>query len=333
MSESKNKNESDSSFSLSSMDGKKHLFKSQSQSIPQPQPPQQTDSRDATGKQYSPSTGDDQKCADEYRIALSAQRQRQTQDLLSLQLKLTREFLENIQASASSGKYNHLAGSTLQRETELIHSRIFRAERILRRLNRQMAGQSHVSQPFKVDDFLVRVANPNDADSIRNLALSRVVSSSSQSTSGLIDYPVPDLDTYRTKIRTGAFSVLVRKSDDMIVGFMDVYTRPMAAAVFSGDPIFVELEREGEADYAFFNTIAMHRSIEGTGFRNRLLRFALQQIPPSCRSLYTVIVHAPMPNRTSIQIVKRFGFSCLREFSAFGVVFGLYRSPYQVSRR
>ncbi|MEY4566831.1 MAG: hypothetical protein RLY14_1801 [Planctomycetota bacterium] len=331
MSETKNNTDPSSPLSPSHLN-KSLVLDTQPESITQPQTLTPKDTTDATVKPYSPSISDDQKRADEYRILLSAQRQRQTQDLLSLQLKLTREFLENIQSSASSGKYSHLAGSTLQRESELLHSRIFRAERILRRLNRQMAGQSHVPQPFKVDDFLVRVANPNDAESIRNLALSRVVSSSSQSTSGLIDYPVPDVETYRAKIRTGAFSVLVRRPDEMILGFMDVYTRPMAASVFSGDPIFIELEREGDSDYAFFNTIAMHRSIEGTGFRNRLLRFALQQIPQSCNSLYTVIVHAPMPNRTSIQIVKRFGFSCLREFSAFGVVFGLYRSPYQVSR-
>lgn len=174
--------------------------------------------------------------------------------------------------------------------------------------------------------IIIREATLKDAEEIRNIALSRVISSDSEERSGLIDYPVPRTSKYFERISKGRIYVADDTSLGKLVGFMDSFPNEILREVFVEDPVVNHIMDLEEKPFVYSNTLALLINYEGKGISSRLLRKVVDSIDRKYSSIWGVIVHKPKANKGSIKFSERKGFKFQQEFAmSNGLTLGLYK--------
>lgn len=242
--------------------------------------------------------------------------------------KLEREyqFLMSIAARANLSTYTNCFSDDLsQKRSQLMDAqeRFDALRRKRRQFDSNLACDARTND-LKNDSILIRKGRPRDAKAIRDIALSRRVTSHSNARSGLIDYPVPTEMEYLRRIHEGFFYVAVSSETNKVLGFLDIYLDSVASQLFEGDPVFDRIAQQEKSRFMFLNTIAVKNQAEGIGVSSQLKQMALRDVPCECKAIWTCIVHKPLKNIISSTLAKRWGFACVEEFDAFSVTFGLY---------
>jgi hypothetical protein len=243
-----------------------------------------------------------------------------------LKLESECEFLASIAARASVLTHrNCFSESISQLQAQLIQAE----DRLAAFRSKREQSNSNLARDVRNDELdkhsiLVRKGHPSDAKAIRDIALSRRVTSQSGARSGLIDYPVPTEMEYHRKIQKGSFFVAESSETNEVLGFLDIYLDSVACQLFEGDPVLNRIAHQENDCFMFLNTIAVKHQAEGIGVTSALKRMAFRDVPSECKAIWTCIVHKPLKNITSSTLAKRWGFVCVEEFDAFSVTFGLY---------
>lgn len=174
-------------------------------------------------------------------------------------------------------------------------------------------------------DFSIRRAGQSDARLIRLLARSRRVSSSSNATTGLIDYPVPSEAKYLERILMGDV-LIAEDARERVLGFLDAYRDDAVQKAFPKDPITARICEIEQDKFSYINTAAVRKKAEGMGVA-RALMFELEN-HVDAKMLWTAVVHRPIMNYRSAGALEKYGFILYEEIPAFEkMLFGLYCKP------
>ncbi|HII16042.1 MAG TPA: hypothetical protein HA362_07050 [Nanoarchaeota archaeon] len=175
-------------------------------------------------------------------------------------------------------------------------------------------------------DYLIRKAEQEDVERIIEIAQSRLVSSSSNETTGLIDYPIPSAEKYSRRISQGLFYVAYDDSWGYVAGFMDIYRDESLKDIFGEDPVVNAVLEAGQSPIAYINTLAVAKEFEGIGLPSRFFSRLEEDLGKSCKQIWAAIVLEPLRNKRSAAVLSKAGFTFEEEIRAFErYTFGLYK--------
>lgn len=175
-------------------------------------------------------------------------------------------------------------------------------------------------------DYLIRKAEQEDIERIIEIAQSRLVSSASQETTGLIDYPIPSAEKYSKRISQGLFYVAYDTSWGYVAGFMDAYRDESLKNIFGDDPVVKAIAEAGESPLAYINTLAVTKEFEGMRLPSQFFSRLEEDLGKSCKQVWAAIVIGPLKNKRSAAVFSRAGFTFEEEIRAFEkYTFGLYK--------
>lgn len=175
-------------------------------------------------------------------------------------------------------------------------------------------------------DYLIRKAEHDDVERILEIAQSRWVSSVSNETTGLIDYPIPSAEKYSKRISQGLFYVAYDTSWGYVAGFMDAYRDESLKDIFGDDPVVKAVAEAGQSPLAYINTLAVAKEFEGIRLPSQFLSRLEEDLGKRCKQIWAAIVLGPLRNKRSAAVFSKAGFTFEEEIKAFEkYTLGLYR--------
>jgi len=179
---------------------------------------------------------------------------------------------------------------------------------------------------------IIRKATINDAEAIRNISLSRCISTKSEERSGLIDYLPPSIEKYSKRISLGQFYV-AEDNEKNLVGFIDSFSSEVLNEIFKDNPIISHILKLENKPFSYSNTIVLSKNQEGRGISSKLFRTLINNLDKNYFSLWGTIIHRPKKNETSVKFAERLGFEFQQEFTiSSGLTFGLYKKPLKINQ-
>lgn len=175
-------------------------------------------------------------------------------------------------------------------------------------------------------DYLIRKAEQEDIERIIEIAQSRRVSSASNETTGLIDYPIPSAEKYSRRISQGLFYVAYDVSWGYVAGFMDAYKNESLNDIFGDDPVVKAVAEAGQSPLAYINTLAVAKEFEGIGLPSQFFNRLEEDLGKSCKQAWAAIVLSSLRNKRSAAVFSKAGFTFEEEIAVFErYTFGLYK--------
>ena len=183
-------------------------------------------------------------------------------------------------------------------------------------------------------EFQVRTAALEEARKIRELVLSRITTRAFAQSTGFLEYELPSVQEYSTRLQKGIFFVAHTLHSSNIVGLVDSYASDSLGELFAHNNLVKNLSSTFPTPvsnpFIYINTVATARGYERQRIASALISQITRVAAQVNQDVATVIVHKPQRNIGSIALFSSLGFSQVCEKEAFGdFTFGIYTKLHQ----
>ena len=174
--------------------------------------------------------------------------------------------------------------------------------------------------------MVVRNANIDDANSVRQISLDSSISRNSNEITGFVEFETPSEEEYKIRIKDNPFFYVAEENGE-IIGFLANYTNDFLKRLkLDNDEIMKHILVKPFL-FIYSEQVAVTEKYRMKNVAQNLYKkFFNDARTNGYKIIYGVVSHHPIRNIASIKLVEKLGFREIQEIKVYdGLVFGAYR--------